>query len=229
MTNPLSPASNQASPLIHLPTEGRPVQDVKKTPKPQPADNHLPGDQGEKLQLSGANNQGSIQSDNSELARGVAQAAIQALDRSSIALGNIQNLVQSEQSTPEAIHPHAMQILEATATQYRGISPLERNGVAVQSGANPVPSYVLAGEGTDSLVEISSLVPATTTPEKLQVSRDNVEWAKSQYQNSLQALDMQRVQSAVGGPVERPQLPSNLSASLHQGLQPGRVVGLLST
>jgi hypothetical protein len=229
MTNPLSPASNQASPLIHLPTEGRPVQDVKNTPKPQPADTRLPGDQGEKLQLSGTNKQGSAQSDNSELARGVAQTAIQALDRSSIALGNIQNLVQSGQATPETIHPHAMQILEATATQYRGISPLERNGVAVQSGANPVPSYVLAGEGTDALVEISSLVPATTSPEKLQVSRDNVEWAKSQYQNSLQALDMQRAKSTVGGPVERPQLPPSLSASLHQGLQPGRVVGLLST
>ena len=227
MTSPLSPASNGATPLIRLPEEGTPTGRPQGAPA-QPAPTRLPGDQGEKLQLSGAPVQAGGQSDNSELARGVAQAALQALDRSEVALGRIQALVSSGEATPETIHPHAMQILEATATQFRGVSPLERNGVAIQTGNHSVPSYILAGEGTDSLVEISSLVPATTTPEKVQVSMDNIRWAKSQYQEALRGLDVQKAQENVGGPAERPQVPSGLYQDLHQGLQPGRVVSLLS-
>jgi hypothetical protein len=229
MTSPLSPASNQPSPLIHLPTEGRPVIEVTSPSNPA-ANNHLPGDQGEKLQLSGALDASSRSNNNGELASGVAEAALAALGRSSQALARIQNLVQQGQVTPEAIHPHAMQILEATSTQHLGISPLERNGVAIQSGATAVPSYILAGEGADSLVEISSLVPATTSSDKLQVSRDNVEWAKSQYREALGALDTQRAYSNIAdtSPSEKPSVPSGLSADMHKNLQPGRIVGLLS-
>lgn len=230
MSNPLSPASNQSSPLIHLPADSRPVE-AAPSPKLQTPQRHLQGDQGEKLQLSGASVSTATSINNNDLARGIAQVAIVSLDRAEQALGHIYTLSQSGQLEAEAVHPHAMQILEATAAQYRGISPLEKNGVAVQAGQVAVPSYILAGEGTDSLVEISSLVPATTSSEKLQVSLDNVAWAKEQYQAALEALDLQHAQQVLpaGAPDHKPQLSANLSAGLHQGLQPGRIVGLLSS
>ena len=229
MPNPLSPASNQSSPPIHLPADSRPL-DATLPQQAQTPQRHLQGDQGEKLQLSGASVSSSTSIHNNDLARGIAQAAIASLGRAEHALTQIHSLSQGGQLDAEVIHPHAMQILEATAIQHRGVSPLERNGVAVQAGQVAVPSYILAGEETDALVEISSLVPATTSGEKLQVSLDNVRWAREQYQSALEALDLQHAQQTLpaGAPESRPQLPGNLSAGLHQGLQPGRIVGLLS-
>lgn len=222
MTDPLLPASSQS---IRLPQTGESVR-ISRPETPLPGQGE-PGrsEASEKLQLSGSQRR---EADNGKLAQGVAQAALQALDRAESALSQIQSLVVTGQASAPNIHPHAMQILEASAVQYQGISPLDHNGTAIQSDGQRVPAYPLAGENTDALISLSSIVPASTSQEGLQVSMDNVKWAKEQYRTALHALDSQQIQNAEQvSPAQAP-ASADLNPEMHSGIQPQRVVALIS-